>query len=77
MTAITRENATAKAHRLLAEGRLIVRETHPYIFATCRGDSGELYRLGWDPSNGRWRCGCPSKGRCSHLIALQLVTVKP
>lgn len=72
---------TEKGHRLLAEGRLIVREvglpSHPgRIVASCRGDSGEIYMLGYDPRTEEWRCQCPElKGNCSHLIALKLVTV--
>lgn len=76
----SRENATAKAHRLLAEGRLTVRRleeriTGRYVYATCKGDHGELYDLGFDPSTNEWRCNCEARSRCSHLIALQLVTV--
>lgn len=78
MTAATRENATAKAHRLLAEGRLIVRRIEPELLhATCRGDSGEVYDLGYDGRKGQWRCTCAAKSQCSHLKALMLVTVKP
>ncbi len=77
-----RENATNKAHRLLAEGRLrVVRvgdESRPgLIVAECRGDSGEAYHLGYDPGKKQWRCGCVEmRGKCSHLIALQLVVVR-
>lgn len=73
---MTRENATLKAHRLLVEGRLTVRSVDgDYVHATCRGDTAGLYDLGHDPTLGEWRCTCPAKGRCSHLIALQLVVV--
>lgn len=77
-----RENIETKGRRLLAEGRLRIEhvgepsEWFP-ITAECRGDSGEVYSLGWDQSQLEWRCTCPAKGRCSHLVALQLVTVKP
>ena len=79
---MARETAVDKAHRLLLEGRLIVREvgspSHPgRIVAECRGDSGEMYLLGWDPAKQEWRCTCPElRGECSHLKALQLVVVK-
>ena len=36
-------------------------------------DSRTVYRLGFD--NGRTYCACPALGRCSHLIALLLVTL--
>lgn len=72
-----------KARRLLIEGRLVVEKValpenggEPYIFATCRGDSGEVYRLGFDPYTAEWRCTCEARGPCSHLKALQLVTVR-
>ena len=79
---MARENATTKAHRLLAEGRLrVVRagdsQRPGLIVAECRGDSGEQYNLGYDPGRKEWRCGCVEmKGKCSHLIALQLVVVR-
>lgn len=80
---MAREDATAKAHRLLTEGRLIVRQVGNsgkpgFIVAECRGDSGDVYNLGYDPrGEGEWRCGCPNvTGGCSHLIALKLVVVR-
>jgi hypothetical protein len=75
--------AVEKKHlRLLVEGRLIVREvglpSHPgRIVAECRGDSGSVYMLGYDPRAEEWRCGCDARTTCSHIKALQLVTVKP
>lgn len=76
------ENAGKKAGRLLTEGRLIVREvgtaSHPgRIVAECRGDSGAVYNLGYDPRAEEWRCTCEARTVCSHIKALQLVTVKP
>jgi uncharacterized Zn finger protein len=72
-----RENAATKGRRLLVEGRLIVERVEGgLIAATCRGDSGAIYRLGYDPRSGEWRCTCPARGRCSHLVALMLVTVR-
>lgn len=72
-------NAEDKGRRLLTEGRLTVEKLDGgLIVASCRGDSGEVYHLGFDPrGNGEWRCTCVARGRCSHLIALQLVVVKP
>jgi len=77
------ESAALKSKRLLIEGRLIVerierlKDGEPYIVASCRGDSGEVYQLGYDPHRGEWRCTCEARGVCSHLKALWLVTVKP
>jgi uncharacterized Zn finger protein len=73
------ENARAKGRRLLEEGRLTVErvDASGYVQATCRGDSAAVYHLGFDPGRGQWRCTCPARGRCAHLIALQLVTVQP
>lgn len=75
------ETSDEKAHRLLTEGRLIVRTvgdpSHPgRIVAECRGDSGMIYTLGYDPSKAEWRCQCKEvRGGCSHLKALKLVVV--
>ena len=79
-TLLPTETSDMKADRLLAEGRLIVREignpSHPRrIVAACRGDSGKIYALGYDPKADEWRCTCDARGRCSHIQALQLVTV--
>lgn len=70
------ESAWAKGMRLLASGRLIVQRVDPggLIVATCRGDSGIVYNLGFDGKE--WRCTCPARGRCAHLWALQTVTVR-
>jgi hypothetical protein len=73
---VTRENATAKGLRLLTEARLTVwRADGRRILAHCRGDSGEWYDVGY--SRGSWYCSCPSFGRCSYLVALMRVTVRP
>ena len=77
-----REAAATKARRLLTEGRLEVTyidhdDSFGLIVAKCRGDSGEVYSLGWDPTKEEWRCTCAEmKGNCSHLQALKLVVVK-
>lgn len=77
--------AERKAMRLLIEGRLDVTrhdttgEHAGLIVATCRGDSGTVYTLGYDPrpatlDSRRWRCTCPElRGACSHLQALKLI----
>ena len=76
MTVKTRENATMKAQRLLLSGRLrVTRVDGNVIQALCRGDSGEVYRLGHDPEDVPfWSCSCPAKTDCSHLRALWMVT---
>lgn len=73
-----RESAALKGRRLLSEGRLrVLAVSEATAEAECRGDSGMTYVLGRDAS-GRWECSCEAKGRCSHLIALQLVvSLKP
>ncbi len=69
---MSRETATAKGRRYVAEGRLIVRELDENsAVADCRGD-GAVYSLGYDQRG--WFCSCAAKGRCSHLYALGLVT---
>lgn len=69
-----REAVGEKARRYLSEGRLTVTSLHGRrVRATCRGGGGTTYRLGFD--RGSWWCECPAYGRCSHLDALQLVTV--
>lgn len=71
---------------MLTEGRLYVEkvdrepitaERFP-IAASCRGDSGEVYRLGYDARLNEWRCTCKAlSDKCSHLVALKLICVKP
>jgi uncharacterized Zn finger protein len=66
------ENAETKGRRYLVEGRLVVDHVDDgEIRARCRGN-GKVYRLG--RNRGEWYCDCPALGRCSHLVALQLVT---
>jgi hypothetical protein len=73
---MVRESAFVKARRLLTEARLTVVSISPdAIAATCRGDSGHVYRCGWKA--GRWYCECPAIGSCSHAQALALVTLAP
>lgn len=78
------ESTEKKAERILVEGRLVIERVLPtgLIVASCRGFSeGEVYRLGYRPDEQRWGCTCEASstfGRtCSHLMALQRVTVKP
>jgi uncharacterized Zn finger protein len=69
------ETVEQKARRYLAEGRLVVALVAPdEIRARCRGGGAE-YELGLEA--GEWSCSCPARGRCAHVIALQLVTVAP
>jgi uncharacterized Zn finger protein len=73
-------SAESKAHRLLTEGRLTVEEMREdgTIVARARGFSdGEMYALGYDSTRKQWRCTCPARSRCCHLIALQLVVLRP
>lgn len=69
-----RENARAKGARYLGEHRLtVLRVDRESVEAECRG-GGTVYWLGW--KDGRWSCNCPALGLCSHLFALQAVTVR-
>ena len=64
--------AVAKASRYLVEGRLIVTVADParrVVEASCRG--GRLYAA--LAFNGAWRCSCPARADCSHLLALRRV----
>ena len=78
-----RESAEAKGKRYLTEGRLtvtVVRSPDTNgrapVVAECRG-SDTTYKLGYDDTTKTWRCTCPAKTTCAHLVALQLVTRKP
>jgi uncharacterized Zn finger protein len=69
-----RENAEAKGRRYLGEGRLTVTGVSAgRVEAECRG-FGAAYRVGWN-SDG-WRCNCPARSLCAHLVALMLVVVR-
>jgi uncharacterized Zn finger protein len=71
-----REDARTKARRLLGEGRVTVRCLGPdVIVARVRGDSAREYSVAWDPVG--WSCPCAALGRCSHIIATQLVVLEP
>jgi uncharacterized Zn finger protein len=71
-----RENAHVKARRLLVEGRLRVlsaNEDDGYVAAEVRGDSARVYTVSYE--DGSWRCDCATLGVCSHIKAVQLITV--
>lgn len=71
-----REDARTKGLRYLTEGRLTVtRVNGDDVEAVCRG-GGEFFRCGHDRKSSRWYCDCPAKTRCSHLWALQTVTIR-
>ncbi len=72
-----REPLDTKAKRYVLEGRLTVHRVDadgPVVEATVRG-SGAVYAAGFDEDG--WFCSCPALSRCSHLLALQLVVVRP
>lgn len=78
------ESMEHKAERILREARLTIRRVDPgsgLIVAECRGFSGEVYALGYDPGLKAWRCTCKRNRDfhkpCSHIMALWHVTVKP
>lgn len=71
---MARESIEAKGRRYLLEGRLVVTAVDESIVrAACRG-AGAVYDVGFDGE--AWGCSCPAVGRCAHLVALQLVTVR-
>jgi uncharacterized Zn finger protein len=70
-----RENAEAKGRRYLVEGRVYVQQVNGHhVLARVRG-SGEMHTVTGDAWG--WRCTCPARGTCSHLVAVQLIAVKP
>lgn len=70
-----RENAETKGRRYLIEGRVLLHEVRAgTVKAKVRG-SDQFYEV--TLRNGYWNCNCYAKGRCSHLVAVQLVTVNP
>jgi hypothetical protein len=76
---VARETVEQKAGRYLVEGRLTVHQvTATVIRATCVGNAGEVYHVGW--LRGRWGCSCQAGkfGRvCAHRLALQRVVLDP
>jgi len=71
-----REGARSKARRLLSEGRVTLRRIgSDAIIAHVRGESAGEYLVTWDPAG--WHCPCDALGRCSHILATQLITLEP
>jgi uncharacterized Zn finger protein len=69
-----REDAQTKARRLVSEGRVTIRRIRDDLIAAhVRGDTAEVYAVTLEPDG--WSCGCPALGRCSHVRAVQLVTL--
>jgi uncharacterized Zn finger protein len=69
-----RENVTAKAVRILTEGRISVIRVDPDgVLALVRGDTAAIYTVTFNGT--RWDCTCPALGRCSHAFAVQRVVV--
>jgi hypothetical protein len=75
---MTRQTLAEKAVRLLVEGRLrVVLVDAERVEARVCGSEAE-HSVGYE--RGGWWCGCKAHRfgrRCSHLAALQLVTVRP
>jgi hypothetical protein len=70
---MTTEGIAAKAARLLGEGGVLIRWVSPgAVCATVQGDTG-VYEV--HLHSGRWWCTCPAWHGCSHLGAVELVTV--
>lgn len=72
-----RENAASKGRRLLLEGRvrvLQVSDDEGFVSAEVRGDSARVYIVNYELAGG-WRCDCPTRGVCSHIRAVMLVTI--
>lgn len=72
---LLRRDSDRRSAELLANVHVPV-EKAPVV-AECRGDSGDTYIVYFDARDNSWRCDCPARGRCAHLAALQLVTVRP
>lgn len=71
------ETTIEKAQRILTDGRLTVERVEgDLVVASCAGDSGTVYHLGFDPRTKGWRCTCPARKRCAHLEALMLVILR-
>lgn len=67
-----RENADAKARRYLTEGRIVIRRVQgPDVDATARG-TGAVWLVSHRRGPG-WRCDCPARGPCAHILAVSHV----
>jgi uncharacterized Zn finger protein len=72
---VTRENVDTKGRRYLCEGRIFLKEvSRGLVWARVRG-SDEVYVVKGDRFG--WSCSCAARGKCSHLVAVQLVTLRP
>lgn len=78
-----RESIEAKAARLLVTACLTVTRVDSdggFVTATCAGQDGNVYELGYDPRRpGGWWCSCAAAEhghRCAHVLALQTVTIR-
>lgn len=70
-----REGVHDKACRYLAEGRVVLGLVDEHDVVACVRGDGALYEVTYKASrNTLWRCSCPARGRCAHLLAVQLVT---
>jgi uncharacterized Zn finger protein len=72
---VSTETLAEKAARLLAAGNVHLLEVASEVVAArVFGDSG-VYDVSL--AGGRWSCTCPARAECSHLDAVQRVTVPP
>lgn len=63
---------------MLVEGRVRVVEASEddgHVQAEVRSDSARVYVVTFQTDDGGWSCGCAARGVCSHVRAVQLVTV--
>jgi uncharacterized Zn finger protein len=68
-----RENAAAKAERLLTSGRVVLtRVDGRYVRAIVRGDTQGFHVV--EHVGGQWSCDCSSYRACSHRLAVQRIT---
>lgn len=69
-----RENAQSKGRRYLIEGRVLIRIVQPgHVNAVVRGTE-RFHEV--QLRDGSWNCSCFAKTTCSHLVAVQLVTMR-
>ena len=61
----------AKAERLLLSGKVVITCSEDGITATVTGDH-DTYRLLLTESG--WRCPCPARGLCAHIVATEKTT---
>lgn len=73
----SRESVQSKAIRILLDRRLtILGVRNDRVWAEVRGTTDRVYHPCY--THGRWSCDCDNRSnRCSHLVALQYVTVRP